>query len=182
MGTGEGVNVVRRGIPAALMLIGVWTAVLVGLTYLGDTWLTRQQNPNLSVETRVVGDNQQEVSLAPNRNGHYVLTVEINGHEVVAMIDTGATDVSIPLSVAERIGLERGPTVRYQTAGGLVDNHITWLDRVSVGGIEVRDVRGSINPRLSGDKVLLGMSFLTEVEFAQQSGQLHMRSLPAGGR
>ncbi len=172
----------RRGIALALVLLGTWTAVLVGLTYVGEAWLTRHQNPNVSVETLIVDTGQREVSLNPNHNGHYVLTARINGHPVVAMIDTGATDVSIPLSVADRIGLERGPTIRYQTAGGPVDNHITWLDQVAVGGIEVRNVRGSINPHLSGDKVLLGMSFLAEVEFAQQAGQLHMRSLPAGGR
>ena len=43
---------------------------------------------------------------------------------------------------------------------------------MAVGGIERRNVRGSINPSMSGDYVLLGMTFLRGLELRQQGDQL----------
>lgn len=164
-----------RTIPLAVAVLAGWIATLLTTTYIAERWLDRQANPNVAVETRIDETGQRNVHLQPNRNGHYVVTVRINGHPVEAMVDTGATDISIPGRVAEKLDLDRGPEIRYQTAGGPVESHLTHLDSVSVGELEVQDVRGSVNPRLDGEKVLLGMSFLRHVDFTQTGGQLILR-------
>jgi clan AA aspartic protease (TIGR02281 family) len=85
----------------------------------------------------------------------------VNGvHEVPFLIDTGASDVLIPRSVAERIGLEAGPetrTKRYATANGVVEHPVVMLDSIDLGGAVAREVPASIGPDLHFG--LLGLSF-----------------------
>jgi aspartyl protease family protein len=133
-----------------------------------------RRNPNQDIATRVEA-GVREVTLERNRQGHFVASGTINGEPVTFMLDTGASDVSIPASVADRIGLERGAQVRYNTANGVVNAYRTRLDEVGIGDIRVRDIRGSINPHVQFDQVLLGNSFLEEVEFTQTRQKLILR-------
>ena len=96
------------------------------------------------------------------RAGPSLLVVaRVNGvHEVPFLIDTGATDVLIPRSVAERIGLEVGPdtrTKRYSTANGVVEHPLVMLDSVDLGGAVAREVPASIGPEMQFG--LLGLSY-----------------------
>jgi clan AA aspartic protease (TIGR02281 family) len=85
----------------------------------------------------------------------------VNGvHRVPFLIDTGATDVLLPRSAAERIGLEVGPetrTKRYATANGMVEHPVVMLDSVDLGGAVAREVPASIGPELEFG--LLGLSY-----------------------
>lgn len=158
------------------MFVAFW-AVMLGLhTLFFDRWNERQLNPNQQLVTRT-GAGYSEVVLERNRYGHYVASGRINGHDVVFLLDTGASDVSVPLHLADRLGLERGRQVSFQTANGIVYGYTTWLDSVALGDIELRDVRGSINPNTDSDKVLLGMSFLRELEFTQRGDKLTLRQI-----
>lgn len=157
------------------MVWGMWILVLALLTLLFGNWETAQQNPNRSVETQTRADGTREVVLQRNRFHHYVATGEIDGEPVEFMLDTGASDISVPESVARRIGLERGAPVRYQTANGVITGYSTVLDRVTLGDIVLRDVRASINPHMDGNNVLLGMSFLRHLEFTQRGDTLTLR-------
>jgi clan AA aspartic protease (TIGR02281 family) len=96
------------------------------------------------------------------RAGPSLLVVaRVNGvHEVPFLIDTGATDVLIPRSVAERIGLEIGSdarTKRYATANGMVEHPVLMLDSVDLGGAVARGVPASIGPEMQFG--LLGLSY-----------------------
>src|SRR5262245_35137787 len=90
----------------------------------------------------------------------------VNGvHRVPFLIDTGATDVLIPRSVAQRIGLEVGPetrTKRYATANGMVEHPVVMLDSVDLGGAVARDVPASIGPDLEFG--LLGLSYFNRFD------------------
>ncbi len=86
-------------------------------------------------------------------------------HRVPFLIDTGATDVLIPRSVAQRIGLEAGPetrTKRYATANGMVEHPVVMLDSVDLGGAVARDVPASIGPELEFG--LLGLSYFNRFD------------------
>ena len=52
------------------------------------------------------------------------------------------------------------------------------LDSVGVGEIKLRDLRAGITPGLTGEEVLLGMSFLRELEFIQRGNTLTLRQYP----
>lgn len=146
-------------------------ALLFGVLYwaLGGL-IDRRQNPNEHITTG--GGAPERIELAVNPGGQYIVPGTLNGHEVDFLVDTGATHVAVPASIAEDAGLERGAETRVQTAGGTRRAWHTTIDRVAVGGIERRNVRGSINPSMSGDYVLLGMTFLRGLELRQQGDRL----------
>lgn len=158
------------------MHLAFWLVVLGLLTLFFSNWYERQQNPNQRLVTQTAA-GYSEVSLERNRRGHYVASGRINGHDVVFLLDTGASDVSIPQHIADRLGLQRGRRASYQTANGVVYGYLTQLDSVVLGTIELRNVRGSINPNTDSDKILLGMSFLRNLEFTQRGDTLTLRQL-----
>ncbi len=84
------------------------------------------------------------------------------------MLDTGASGVAIPEAVARRLGIPRGRAFQTQTAIGITTSYAANLESVSVGGIELHDIRAGITPGLHSEQVLLGMSFLKHIEFTQR--------------
>ncbi len=157
------------------MVFTAWLLVLGLLTVFFNDWQERQTNPNRRIEGRVTEGGAREVSLQRNRYGHYVTSGRINGHDVVYLLDTGATSVSIPAGVAERLGLERGMRYRVGTANGEITVYATRLARLELGNIVLRGVRAHINPYMSGEEILLGMSALKQLELEQRGGRLTLR-------
>jgi aspartyl protease family protein len=104
-----------------------------------------------------------------------MVTGFINHQEVVFMLDTGATTIVVPETLANRLGLAHGAPHTSKTASGLITSYWTRLDSVDIGGIVVRNVRASINPFAPDQQVPLGMSFLYQIEFAQQGEILVLR-------
>ena len=62
-----------------------------------------------------------------------------------------------------------------QTANGTVRAYLTRLDSVRLGAIEQNQVRATIAPGLGSEQVLLGMSFLKNLEMIQRGDQLTLR-------
>jgi len=148
-----------------------WVLVLVGLTALFSYWIDALRNPNRAVRS-TVSARSVEIVLERNRQGHYHLSGLINGREVEFLLDTGATLVSVPESVARALNLPRGTDVPVQTANGMARAWQTRLATVRLGEIELHDVRAHINPGLSSGEVLLGMSVLKQLDFSQRGNTL----------
>ena len=161
-----------------LMVFAMWLVLLGVLAMLFGQYLERQEHPNRHAAGQVTESGAREITLERNRTGHYLAEGRINGLPVTFMLDTGASDISIPGELAERLDLAQGRPVTYRTANGLITGFATRLERVSVGPIELRDVRGSINPNMDGEQILLGMSFLGSLEFSQRDGRLTLRLPP----
>ncbi len=159
------------------MMIAAWVLVLGLLTLFFNGVLDDQYNPNRQLDAVVTEGEPQEVVLVRNKFGHYVATGGINGEAVVFMLDTGATDVAVPLALANRLNLERGAEAVFNTANGKITAWRTRLERVTLGGIELTNVRGSILPSMEGDEVLLGMSFLKHLELVQRGNTLKIRQI-----
>lgn len=157
------------------MVFAMWLVLLALLTLFFDKYLGDQQNPNQQVVQRQAADGSREVVLKQNRYGHYVANGRINGQQVTFLLDTGATDIAIPENVANRLGLERGRQVTFQTANGLARGYATRLDSVSLGHIRLTNLPASINPNVMGDEILLGMSFLKQLELNQKDNILTLR-------
>jgi aspartyl protease family protein len=156
------------------MLILGWVVMLALLSGLFDRFIKQQENPN----QQVMGSRSatvNEVVLTRNRQHHYVANGTINGEPVIYLVDTGATHVAIPPHVANRIGLEAGYAGTAQTANGLVKTAHTELDSLTLGTINLENVRGSITYGMTGDQILLGMSALKNVEFTHRNGELTIR-------
>lgn len=157
------------------MYIGFWILLFVILGGIFSRWLDHERNPNQNVVSRVTGNGVREVVLKRNRMGHYFASGDINGQRVEFMLDTGATDIAIPASVANELGLRRLGPVQYQTANGVARGYATRLHSVRVGKIVLHNLAAGINPGMDGDTVLLGMSFLKRIEFTQRGDKLILR-------
>lgn len=158
-----------------LMIVATWILLLALLTYFFGKIIDQQFNPNQTLSTRYLEGDVREVTLQRNRHGHYVTSGQINGREVVFMLDTGATGVAVPARIARDIGLQRGQAIEMLTANGRARGYISSLDRVGIDGIELENVRAVINPNDDSDVILLGMTFLKEIEFTQRGDELILR-------
>ena len=88
------------------------------------------------------------------------------------LIDTGASDVLVPKSVADRLGLQVGPktrTKRYATANGVVTHPVVMLRSVALGGARVENVPASITSDLQFG--LLGLSFFNHFTYKIDAAQ-----------
>ncbi len=162
----------------AIMFALMWLGIFIFLGVFFSDILDKQNNPNQSINTLTLTNNIKELVLQRNRIGHYVANGHINSQAVTFMLDTGATDVSIPEAIARKLKLKPGPSAIYQTANGPVRVQITQLDKVSLGDITLTDVRATINPGYKSDEILLGMSFLKHLEFSQRGSTLTLRQYP----
>ncbi len=156
------------------MIVAGWL-LLAGLIWwvMGGA-LERQHNPN--AELARVTEPAGEIVLKRGRDGHYRAPGRINGLPVDFLIDTGATQVAIPLEPARAMNLRAGRAFQAQTANGLALAYATRLDSVSLGGLQARDVAGTIMANPGTEEVLLGMSFLSRFDIAIRDGEMRLRA------
>lgn len=162
------------------MIVLMWIIIFSLLAVFFSDQLNKQNNPNQSSTTSVSSDGIKSLVLYRNKQGHYIANGTINNVPVVFMLDTGATDVSIPAEIARKLNLEQGPTAIYQTANGPVKVSMTRLKHISLGDISLNNVRATINPGFHSNEILLGMSFLKHLEFTQRGNQLTLKQYPDG--
>jgi clan AA aspartic protease (TIGR02281 family) len=96
-----------------------------------------------------------------------LVNVRLNGIlDTPFVVDTGATDVLIPASVARGLGIGEDGEKRtkvYSTANGLVTHQTVMLRSVDLGGAVVENVPASISPSM--DVGLLGLSFFNHFTY-----------------
>ena len=94
---------------------------------------------------------------------HFQVDALVDGHVVHFLIDTGASDVSLTMEDARRLGFDPAKlsfTTPYQTANGTTMGARVTIDEIKVGDITVQNVAGSVMQDGAGGVSLLGMSFL----------------------
>lgn len=158
------------------MLFAAWIVGLALLFLVFQRFMDQGENPNWDLELSRDGGGRAQVVLARNRAGHYVAPGRINGEPVIFMIDTGATDVALPLDLAKSLDLRLGAGRLSRTANGDVQTWPALLDEVDLGGLVAQRVRASVLPNMPGDQVLLGMSYLKRFEMIQRDGTLILRA------
>lgn len=158
-----------------IMIYLAWLLLLGLLTLLFNQGLEQRNNPNRDLVSRVTTDGIREVVLQSNASGHYMAPGQINGRSVLFLVDTGASYISVPARLADYLDLERGPPLRSMTANGMITVFATVAERVAVGDIVLFDVPVTLNPRMESDVILLGMSFLKDLEVNQKQGILTLR-------
>ena len=116
------------------------------------------------------------VELSAGAYGHYRTPARVNGREINVLVDTGASYVSLTNEDAERAGIyvqEADYKYKTRTANGTTRVALVTIDRISVGDIEVRNVKASVHERGKLHVTLLGMSFLGKLRRAEmRSGRL----------
>jgi len=151
-----------------------WVVLLVFLFGIFDHFIDQRNNPNQNVVTAVYGQ-QKQITLQRNPYGHYVSSGTINGHNVVFLLDTGATEIAIPESIADQIGLIKKRSIRVKTANGTANAYKTRIDSAALGEIRLYDLNATILTNMNGDEVLLGMNFLKHFEIIQKGKMLTIK-------
>lgn len=112
-----------------------------------------------------IGAGPREV-VAYMERGAFALAGRANGVPLDFVFDTGATAVVLTADDAARIGWPASRldySVRVSTANGVTQAAPIIVERLAVGGIEVRDVRALVaRPGDLGEN-LLGMTFLSRL-------------------
>ncbi len=152
-----------------------WIFAIILLMFAFESVLEEQYNPNSQPQVSLNSSGLAEVILKQNRQGHYLSKGTINEAPVTFLLDTGATQVSIPASVADRLQLDSYGSYPVQTANGTVTVYRTKIDQLSIGNIFLYNVAAHINPAMKSEEILLGMSALKKVEFSQKGKQLTLR-------
>lgn len=153
------------------MFVLAWLSALLLLSLWFDDLLDEQFNPNQQPSSSYTA-NQVMVTLQPNKQGHYVVSGSINGYPVTYLLDTGATQVSIPAHLANKLGLQPGYRQQVNTANGIIQVASTRINTLRLGEIELHDIAAHLNPAIASDEILLGMSALKKLDFQQRNGAL----------
>jgi aspartyl protease family protein len=115
----------------------------------------------------------RRVTIDADTRGHFVTLAVIDGFEVKAIIDTGATTVALTEATARKIGIRLSPgsyTQPIATANGVVSSAPVTLSRVQVGNVSVVGVRAMVVPGDALGVNLLGMTFLRRLARFESTG------------
>lgn len=108
----------------------------------------------------------------PNAQGMYLTTAKLNGHSIEVIVDTGASDVAMNESHASSLGLDykkhHNGIVNVSTASGMAAAYTVSLDEVSINGVRQRYVDAVVVQGNFPSHILLGMSFLRNVDMQRQ--------------
>jgi aspartyl protease family protein len=118
----------------------------------------------------LLGSRTVELKAGPH--GHFYSRIRVNGRDVEAMVDTGASIVALTFEDAASAGIHiRDPdfTHRVSTANGVARVAMITLDTVAIEDIMVRNVRAAVAEPGKLSKTLLGMSFLGQLRRTQMS-------------
>jgi aspartyl protease family protein len=116
--------------------------------------------------TKITQINSKQIAVSIANDGHFYIDIKLNSKSVRFMIDTGASDISLNLDDARKVGIKNEDIDgfrRYQTANGSIISGLARVNEMEVAGIKFCDVGVSVNSSDMGTS-LLGMSFLRRFE------------------
>ena len=143
-----------------------------------DYLFSKRVNPNQNIVTNeyyLADGLQKEIVLQRNPYGHYVTNGTINDYEVVFLLDTGATEIAVPESLANDIGLTKKQRIVVKTANGNARAYRTRIASVGIGDIKLYDLNATILTNMPGKEILLGMNFLKHLEITQKGKTLTIK-------
>ncbi|HKI73815.1 MAG TPA: TIGR02281 family clan AA aspartic protease [Pseudomonadales bacterium] len=141
----------------------------------------RRMTLNLSsrIGTRFKPAEMATVSIPLNDYGQYESSGMIDGQSVTFLIDTGASIVAMNATDAKRLGIDYtagGPPHEATTAGGVVKSWTVQIDSIQLGGIRVRNVPAAVLEGGYPKQILLGMTFLRNVDIRQSANLMVLKS------
>lgn len=113
-----------------------------------------------------------QTTIQQSPRGGYWADGFINNTKVSLHIDTGASVVAVPLSVARAAGLAVGEMGHASTASAVVTTYRSVIPSLRIGNLTFRNVKAAINPHAPDDEVLFGMSALESVSLHQEQGMM----------
>lgn len=105
-------------------------------------------------------------------SGQYHSTGSVNDQLVTFIIDTGASRVSLPPTVAQAAQINCQSQVTIHTANGASQACSVNISQFKFGPFNLNNVEAIIAPNLT--QPLLGMNVLQQFKIAQEHGEMHI--------
>lgn len=138
----------------------VWGLLFIGLMAGYGLWGDIR---NDIVPRQSVLEDGAGIAVPRSQDGHFHLTLNVDGVPVDFLVDTGATDIVLTLEDARRVGIDPENLAflgRARTANGIVETAYTSVGSVGLGPIRFERVQVAVNGgEMQGS--LLGMAFLS---------------------
>ena len=130
------------------------------------------------ISTKFTPPQIKVVTVALNDRGQYLTMATINNRPVRVLVDTGATSIAMNSVIAKSLGIstENGRELQASTASGMVSSVEVVLDEVSVGDIKFNNVKALVIEGEYPTNILLGMTFLRQVEISEEAGLMVLKS------
>lgn len=162
----------RTRLGLKLQYLGVWALILLGAIAAVGLWGDIRQTV---MPQQAVFAEDGRVALPRAPDGHYYVSLDLNGVPTRFVIDTGATGMVLSRNDAERAGLTPDQLIfrgQANTANGMVRTAPVRLESVGLGPFTDRNVRAYVNEGEMRTS-LLGMSYLQRFDRLEISnGQL----------
>lgn len=151
----------------SLLLVG---AVILAVLMLGPVLGRAVQDiaedgpPTEPVVEAPIRSAPRSAGLGMDSSGHYRATALINGGTVMMIVDTGASTVVLTENDARAVGIIPSPshyTGRARTAAGEIAVAPVTIERISVNGIERRNIAAVVAQGTALPVSLLGQTFLS---------------------
>ena len=160
----------RQSVGKSLQMALVWGMIFLGCMAVYGRWgdISRDYGRNSLPITQQDG----AIALPRAPDGHYYVTVEVNGAAIDFLVDTGASDIVLSRADAARIGFDLEKLAflgSARTANGIVPIAYSRLKTIQLGPYLDQGVSVAINGG-EMEKSLLGMSYLGlfgRIEIAQ---------------
>jgi len=149
----------RGNLGKVVQYAAIWGFIFLGAIVAVGLWTDIRQT--VTPRQSVMMDGAR-VEVPQAVDGHFYLTLEVNGAPVRFVVDTGATDLVLSRTDAVRAGLDPDALIfsgQAFTANGMVETAPVTLDRIVLGKATDTSVRAVVNGADMRDS-LLGMSYL----------------------
>jgi clan AA aspartic protease (TIGR02281 family) len=122
--------------------------------------------------TKALIQAKKTLVIDQHTNGHYFLEGEVNSTALTFVIDTGASVVSLPSSVARKAEINCKMQVMMNTANGSTNGCSIIIPKLKIGSFLIQDVEAVVVPNLS--EPLLGMNVLQQFNIEQNHGRMRI--------
>ena len=148
----------RSRLGSALRTLMAWALILLGLAAGYGLWTDLRRDV---IPDQFTGAGGQ-IEIPRAFDGHYYLTLDINGTAVRFLADTGASNIVLSPEDAAKLGFDPA-SLRFlgqaTTANGVVRTAVVTLNDVRLGPVQDRNLTAYVNQSpMQGS--LLGMDYL----------------------
>ncbi len=159
----------RRNLGRVVQYAAVWSFIFIGAIVAVGLWTDIRQTVAPRQSVMMEG---ARIEVPQSADGHYYLTMGVNGTPIRFVVDTGATELVLSREDALRAGIDLDRLIfsgRAFTANGEVATAPVTLETVELGAVLETGVRAVVNGSEMQDS-LLGMSYLQRFDRIEISG------------
>lgn len=127
---------------------------------------------SMEIDSSAPNADNQPMVLSQGAGGHYYIDGSINDNFVNFIVDTGATTVSLPITMGQSANLKCIQQVQMKTGNGVSMGCVTMIQKLKIGSITMHSVEAVLMPNLG--QPLLGMNVLKQFRVEQENGQMRL--------